>query len=401
MPPPLPEPSLSDRWLQQQYAAYYRDHPPQLPDRFGKREYGFIFFGQRGMLRHVGFARRSQFEDFHAQRGPAHSYYSTAFYQDPGAPTMQEKGWMAAELIFDLDADHVPGSEKLPYPQQLARVKEFFVRLVDEFVVRDFGFSEEDLLLTFSGGRGYHCHVLHEKALALTSQERREIVDYVTGTGLDLERFLQVQTVSGSTAATAMRSKKPMKVATADSPGWNRRLNEGLRRYLGDLRTMPRDQCIEALSAIEGITAKDAQYIQRQLPLLTDEHIAGGYIDRGAPFRKLIPAVLEQQVVSLAKGETDEPVTSDTKRLIRTPGSLHGKSGLRVVTLTRDELTDFDPLRDAVAFGDEEVEVEVVKPVSVQLKGEKMDLEPGRRRVPQYGAVFAVLRGAAAPVQRP
>ncbi|MCA1813180.1 MAG: hypothetical protein LC624_04420 [Halobacteriales archaeon] len=30
-------------------------------------------------------------------------------------------------------------------------------------------------------------------------------------------------------------------------------------------------------------------------------------------------------------GETDEPVTSDVKRLIRLPGSVHGKTGLRVV----------------------------------------------------------------------
>ena len=41
-----------------------------------------------------------------------------------------------------------------------------------------------------------------------------------------------------------------------------------------------------------------------------------------------------------AKGETDEPVTADVKRLIRLPGSLHGKSGLKVVTLTRGRVAE-------------------------------------------------------------
>jgi len=40
------------------------------------------------------------------------------------------------------------------------------------------------------------------------------------------------------------------------------------------------------------------------------------------------------------------------KRLIRTPGSLHGGSGMRVVPLDLHDLEDFDPLVDAVVFGD-------------------------------------------------
>lgn len=398
MPPPSP-PSPSDLWLQQKFAYYYRHHPPQVPDRFGKREYAFLFFGQKFMLRHLGFTTREEFERFHRERGPAHSYYSTAYYQTPEAPTMAEKGWLAAELIFDLDADHVPGSEKLPYPQQLEKVKHHFVRLVDDFIRRDFGFEERDLLLTFSGGRGYHCHVLAEKALELTSQERREIVDYVTGTGLDLDLFVKASTLEGEGAPGLRKTRKTVRVPSSTMPGWGRRVNEGLSRYFLNLKGLEEAQLEEALEKVPGLGEKGREQIKRQLPLLTEQHMSGGYFDRGAAFRTLIDHAVKEQVVPLAKGETDEPVTSDTKRLIRTPGSLHGKSGLRVVTLTRDDLAGFDPLTDAVAFEEDPVAIEVDKPLTVDLQHAGLKLDRGKQKVPAWAAVFAVARGAASPIQ--
>ena len=397
--PKLEGPSATDVWLMGRFSEYYRRFPPQLPDRFGRREFGYLFFGPaKFMLRHVGFRTRREFEEFHVRRAPAHSYYSTAYYDKPDAPTMKEKGWKGAELIFDLDADHVPGAEKLPYAQQLAKVKEYFVKLVDDFLTKDFGFSERDMVLTFSGGRGYHAHVVAEKALELTSQERREIVDYVTGTGLDLNLYAQPSTVAVGAGEYA-RTKKSMKVARADAPGWGSRLNAGLQAYFRRLKAMSENDQIRALRDVPGIGAKESEFVVRQLPLLSDEHVAAGFVDRGPAFRKLVPHVLTQEVIPLAKGETDEPVTSDTKRLIRTPGSLHGKSGLRVIELTRDQLDGFDPLQDAVVFTDDPVEVEVVKPLDVPLKGQGLKLALGRQRVPEWAAVFSMMRGAARPAE--
>lgn len=397
-PPPRPDgPSATDRWLMGRFGEYYRRFPPELPDRFTRREYGYLFFGPgKFMLRHVGFATRQEFEAFHVRRAPAHSYYSTAFYDRPDAPTMKEKGWKGAELIFDLDADHVPGAEALAYGAQLDRVKGYFLKLVDDFLYRDFGFAERDVVLTFSGGRGYHAHVVAEKALQLDSQERREIVDYVTGTGLDLDLFAQPSTVSGP-EGNFVRTKRSMKVARADTPGWGSRLNAGLQDYFRRLKALSEVEQIRALREVPGIGPKESDFVVRQLPLLTEEHVAAGFIDRGPAFRKLVPYVLTQEVIPLAKGETDEPVTSDTKRLIRTPGSLHGKSGLRVVTLTRDDLTTFDPLVDAVVFHDDLVPVTVTKALEVPLKRQGLKLTPGPARIPEWAAVFAMTRGAATP----
>lgn len=387
-----------DVWLTERYAAYYRRNPLPLPDRFGRREFGFLFHGQKFFLRHVGFATARELRDFMVRNGPAHAYYSTAFYQTPSARTMAEKGWMGAELIFDLDADHVPGAEKLPYRQQLEKVKFHFLRLVEEFVMRDFGFREQDLLLTFSGGRGYHCHVLQEKALQLSAQERREIVDYITGTGLVVENFLHERTVGSKGRGQFERAVAGLRVSPANSPGWGGRLNAAIVEYVTELKQLTPDQLVERFKDTKGVGEKRLQDLEKELVRLRTDTIQDGFLDQGNVVRKLLPQILADTLVPMAKGETDEPVTADTKRLIRLPGSLHGKSGLKVVPLELDEVRGFDPLTQAVAFSMEPVRLRVEKPATVDVGGVQLDLPPGEHVVPEAAAVMLVARGAAVPL---
>jgi DNA primase small subunit len=104
---------------------------------------------------------------------------------------------------------------------------------------------------------------------------------------------------------------------------------------------------------------------------------------------------LRKKAVSFAAGETDEPVTCDVKRLIRLPGSLHGKTGLRVVKVTLDNLKSFDPLSDAVVFDDSPVSVDINVDCSLTLKNQRFDLKKGRSEVPLYVAIFLLGRKMA------
>ncbi len=133
------------------FKDYYKKNPPTLPDRFSRREYAFVFFGGRGMLRHLSFIRKNNFMDFINDKAPAHCYYSTAYYEFPDASRMQDKNWMGAELIFDLDSDHLPGVEKITFEESLEKVKIEFFKLVDDFLIKDFGFDEKNMELYFSG----------------------------------------------------------------------------------------------------------------------------------------------------------------------------------------------------------------------------------------------------------
>ena len=106
-------------FLRDEFRKYYKNNNAGLPDRFGRREYAFVLFGGKGMIRHIGFEKKVQLKDFLTDRAPSDVYYSSAYYQKPDAQTMQEKNWMGAELIFDLDSDHLPNTEKLSYSEQL------------------------------------------------------------------------------------------------------------------------------------------------------------------------------------------------------------------------------------------------------------------------------------------
>jgi DNA primase small subunit len=88
------------------------------------------------------------------------------------------------------------------------------------------------------------------------------------------------------------------------------------------------------------------------------------------------------------------------KRLIRLPGSLHGKTGLKVVKIDLDELKDFDPLRDAVVFPEDPVQITMKKPMKIQMNGQHFDVSEGPQDVPTYLAVFLIGRKEATLVQR-
>ncbi len=97
---------------------------------------------------------------------------------------------------------------------------------------------------------------------------------------------------------------------------------------------------------------------------------------------KALIGLIQFKGKSYMEGETDEPVTADMKRLIRMVTSLHGKSSLRVTPLTRDQLDDFLPLRDAIAFGDDPIKVELNAPQRVKIGDEELKLKPGIAEVP-------------------
>ena len=182
-----PAKEATTAFVKARFRRYYESTKPILPDRFAKREFGFMFWTPGIVQRHLGFSRPEDLRSFLTDRVPAHAYYSSAYYEKPDAPTMEEKGWLGADLIFDLDADHLPSASKMSYPEMLEAIRLKILHLYDDFLAADFGFDENTMRLVFSGGRGYHIHVFDERVWSLGSHERREIVDWITAKGLDVQ----------------------------------------------------------------------------------------------------------------------------------------------------------------------------------------------------------------------
>ena len=385
----------STQFLKNQFQTYYSKPPDKLPDRFSRREFAFVFFGGHGMMRHIGFQRKKQYMDFLKKKSPAHAYYSTAYYQNPHASTMQEKGWMGAELIFDLDADHLPNVEQIPYEKQLDLVKDEFYKLVDDFLLNDFGFDEDHLDLFFSGGRGYHCHVKDPRIFQLDSGERREIVDYIIGRDLRDSLVLHKQSmgttqIKGKTVSTGTTLKMP----SPDEPGWRGRISRGLIDILDEI--INSDTPLEKLEEY-GVSKQTAGKLLSDLSEERIKRIKQGKLDQSTTIRRFfLNSALRKTAVSFASGETDEPVTCDVKRLIRLPFSLHGKTGLKVTPVSLDELKTFDPLSDTIVFSDDPVSITVDQPISITMNKEQFQLKKGINDVPRYLAVLLIGKKQAA-----
>jgi len=359
------------------------------------REWGFILFDDTGMRRHKSYYSCGELADYVRSMVPAHVYHSAAYYQRPGAPTMKEKLWQGADLIFDLDADHLREAPK-SYAEMLELVKKETLKLLG-FLTADFGFSESRIAIAFSGGRGYHIHVRDMRILQLGSDERREVVDYLTGRGLDINRLRFKVAISGDLGDDDVRA---LRCPPENSSGWGGRFNSAVVRFAGEIQSLDEERALAKLMEIKGIgIVRAADFYKGIRSDRVLEDIRSGNLDsmKGIQYawKYVIENYLAGEFVDVLGGETDEPVTADVRRLIRCPGSLHGGSGFRVTSLTLRGLEEFAPLWDAVVFGDEPVTVLVQKPFNTEIKGERYRLQEGATEVPLHAAVFLMARGVA------
>jgi DNA primase small subunit len=391
-------------FLRDWFQRYYQSNAPKGPERLERREFGFMFFDRDFVQRHLGFNEPGQLRSFLQGQVPSHSYYSSAYYQFPAAGTMEEKKWLGADLIFDLDADHVKGAELLSYSDMLARIKVELLRLIDDFLLDDLGFDVKHLSIVFSGGRGYHIHVHDARVSELRSHERREIVDYIAGTNLNMdwvfpERVTNSKNFTGKVQQSTVRSMPP-----ASSSGWKKRMRTGITWLAEEMRNRDLADLKARLPALAGAPDAIIEGMRRDLysksgtregvDLMLEGTALSAFSDRRHV--DLFLKLLDEEVKPRFSAEIDEPVTSDIKRLIRLPLSLHGKTGLVVTPMERDELDNFEPLRDAVPdiYPDRKIEVYVKKPSEVEIKGQHFSVN-GICEVPIYAAVFMIGRRIA------
>ena len=392
----------NSRFLLKMFRRYYKENEMPMPSRFGRREFGFMYFDRDFMQRHMSFSNPTEMRKFMIAQVPKHSYYSTAYYRRPNAPTMEEKGWMGADLIFDLDADHLEGAEDMSYSQMMDQIKKEMINLLDSFLYNDLGFDEKDVGIYFSGGRGYHAHIELNDVTGLGSHERREIVDFVTSNGLDIDRVFRQENVVRSVVNVKGQERNNIStfrtIPPEDSGGWWLRMRNGLKDVVNDVCDQDTKDLKRTYPSIKSMSPKTIESYKDDLIKSRDVIFVN---NRMATLKKgtqdMLIKIMKEDVAYRLSGEVDEPVTADIKRLIRLPGSLHGKTGLKVMPITRDELNGFDPLMDALpeSYTSDPITVNVKRKTDIRINGERFDLDIGVTEVPEYAAVFLVGRRIA------
>ncbi|MHA1265711.1 MAG: DNA primase small subunit domain-containing protein [Candidatus Helarchaeota archaeon] len=378
------------------------------PSDLKTREFGFTYWLQDTFSRHLGFMTFNELKEHVIRYPPQHVYCSAARYQIPDAPNMKLKSYIDCDLIFDLDIDHIPTSCKEEHDKwickecgntgkgkapsecptrncksksfkeitwecdkclKIAKSKIFII--IDDFLANDFGLDpKDDLFIVFSGRRGFHIHVEKEFIRKLDSNARREIVDYITGQGI----------VPSFHGLNPNAQKKP----SIFDMGWRGRI---ARLVLKLFKETPLDELQQLLTKSVNVREVKEEVISQ----LTSVNPSWSITKIG---EKTWPKIINSAINKFA-GVVDEPVSIDTHRLIRLPGSLHGKTGFLVKKLTLSELELFDPFSDPLVFkGTKRVYVKETPPFRIEneifgpYKNEYVEL-------PLSAAIFLLCRNAA------
>ena len=401
----------SEQYVSEQFRRYYASGAGlvEAPPDIKQREFGFLSFGGRTMFRHIGFGDSQQLRSHLMIHAPAHTYFSAAYYRDPEA-AMAQKGWLGADLVFDIDADHFdlpcheehdrwtcktcgregmghppercPECEKATFAEEswlcercLGAAKHEAQKLLD-ILIQDFGYnSSKEISANFSGNRGYHVHVRSPHAKGLDQLARREVVDYILGIGIQAE----FQGLMGRRAGSSQ---------TIRQGGWRGRSIRALYDFVANAT---QDQ-VKGLKLGRSVSKNLSEHRDEILAAIMDRHPGriSRYIDSKS-LEKLLAVAAKEQASCI-----DTVVTTDLRRLIRLPNTLHGKTGWLTQNVPLDDLVDYDPFSRAIAFTEGTEKVYIRRAPEIAIDGESYGpFEEESRELPLAVAMFLLCRRAA------
>jgi len=236
----------------------------------------------------------------------------------------------------------------------------------------------------FSGHRGYHLHVRTEQVRKLDESQRKEIVDYVLGLGLDA--FYQ---------GLYKKPKDAIVGPQRDDPGWRGRFASEIHRLI---LKGSEDELVGL-----GFSRRQAGLIMKERApreeRWKEKILWSEFEDRFRIKETAWKAMISRAISKGAlPAEIDTVVTTDIHRLIRLPETLNGKTGLRAMAVS--DLDAFDPFLDPTAFEGEET-VRVIEAPAFRMG--KTTYGPYTKEdvtLPAAAAMLLLCKGLGGPVQK-
>ncbi|MEM3403629.1 MAG: DNA primase small subunit domain-containing protein [Nitrososphaeria archaeon] len=384
-----------DTFLKKTFKKYYYGFITKLrvPSRLPEREIGYLTFSPERMVRHLALKSEGELRALILHEVPKALYYSSAYYDDPSAP-INERIWKGADLIFDIDLDHLPYEENLMTSFYICPIcKNMFDNLINkncpncnsqtieevkiatkkglesckkeiikltEILEKDFGLLKDNFCIYFSGKRGYHLTVEGSKYEIADQPFRIELSDYLTLNGFKINRILN-ENISIE-----------QQIHQFPSPwerGWLGRFSrEYIKSTFSDFINHDEDSFRKILLSI----------------LSSSKH------------ENLLSSL--ESIKKRLSVKIDVAVTTDVHRIFRMPDTLHGGTGL--VKKKVDEIDKFSPLTDAVVLSDEPTKIHVLYSPKLELK----DTFYGPYKneditLPEYVATFLVAMGLAQTIE--
>ena len=363
---------------------YYSKAPDISPHSIERREFGFGDFERKIAYRHMAFRDWKALKTYLTNDAPPFVSVSSAHYQHPDGRPMENKGRIGAELVFDLDANDL----NLPCATVHGRswvcdkcldaVKAETHKLIEDFLVSDFGFSEKEIEVNFSGNRGYHIHISNETVFNMESDERKAISDYISANGIEMQSFFPT---------LGMKGKKLEGPKPADY-GWGGKLARGvinaLNTGVGELISLGIDRPTANL-----LFRKRAEVI---LGITTGNWDKVSIPKKAEFWAKMLSSIAVRQSDSI-----DKNVSTDIHKLLRLPGTIHGDTGLIAKRLkSASDLSKFEPMSEAVAFSKGTRKVRIDNAPKFEMAGQSYGpFSKTEAELESAAAVYLILKRSA------
>ena len=331
--------------LEQILKTYYKKFKPQIK-AIEEREFGFGF-EKKIDYRHYTFKSEEQLRSFLELKTPKYASYSCAYYEAPEAKPVEAKGYKKGELIFDIDRKYSQEKHEendVTYLHNdyyceycIKRNAIEFIKLIEEILVKDFGINENDMTINFSGSKGFHCHVENDKVTQLSPNARKKIVEYVNG--ITTDNIFEKNKINGTNF-------------------WKRLFEKILYECIAN-----EVAAANVMGRIKNEFLENKEEIKR----LFEEN-------------KIISEKYKDKILDYMKQyaiEVDAQVTIDKSRLIRIPDTIHGDTGLIAKTITKQELLEFNPGKQAIILN-EEASINMIEDTSITFAAKNYYLEKNK-----------------------
>jgi len=373
---------------------YYSSAPLALSD-FPRREFAFQMWDQPGPnLRNRSFTSIDTLRTSLTILTPKAVYASNALYLDPANPDKKKKDLKAVDLAFDLDFTDLTEERKQDgFWENIEEIAKDTILLIEE-VLPSLGIPQESLLISFSGGKGFHVRVCDNKYHSLTKNQRRQIQEYVKGKDL-IPRF---------TFGFSRKGRQQRKVSWSKKEyGWQGHVSNACEEYFSNIinNDMPTAMAFVKVNwpyhesgkeqgkkkrCTDGTVSEIVQIIKN------NSDIAKGGNIQSLFSKKTQFNYVRDSIVQWAKSkyavEIDLSVTQDMRRILRVPGSLHCKTGIPCMAVSLEDLKDIERIKERhrEIVGDDEMEITTPHPVKTPYDV----LDSGTHVLPRHRALCAL-----------
>jgi DNA primase small subunit len=445
---------FSQHTLLDYVSVYYADADLRMSD-VPNRE--FMCRYERFSKRHMHFPTLDTLKQELVRRPPYHLYAGAALYldaefrdtskldawvdpegdglQEPGS--MLKKGRQGTDLFFDLDCDHLPGVSG--YMNSLESIGKDALRLHDDFLIEDYGWTEDDIDIRFSGSRGFHFYIEDPSARRMSQNERTMIQNHVLGNGLTRSALLEERQRHSNKWGVERASYN---LHSTEWSGWASRFTKTYFDMCKDLLVLPSVEEREATirswwprktgSSKPGFfkrpkwvaTDKDGKLtdppkrvngraVSPIVEMLTNRRIVKRVADSGnltwgfntvgltgVSAQKSFIEMVVQQAQQRYGCEID-PLTDDITRQLRVPGSLHLGKGLPCFSIEKELLEDIPTLlmKASEITGSQMVSTRLYNDVTIDI-GRDASYSAGIHELPRWKALMLVCEDTKQTVKR-